>query len=60
MNQQELVMLETVDDNGFDLDRPAVLHYRIRAGEAEILVALQLYQKHFHLVTNFSGQVVLT
>ena len=31
-----LVMLETVDDNGFDLDRPAVLHYRIRAGEAEI------------------------
>ena len=31
-----LVMLETVDDNGFDLDNPAVLHYRIRAGEAEI------------------------
>ena len=31
-----LVMLETVDDNGFDLDRPAILHYRIRAGEAEI------------------------
>ena len=31
-----LVMLETIDDNGFDLDRPAVLHYRIRAGEAEI------------------------
>ena len=30
------VMLETVDDNGFDLDNPAVLHYRIRAGEAEI------------------------
>ena len=29
-------MLETVDDNGFDLDNPAVLHYRIRAGEAEI------------------------
>jgi hypothetical protein len=30
------VMLETVDDNGFDLNNPAVLHYRIRAGEAEI------------------------
>lgn len=30
------IMLETVDDNGFDLDNPAVLHYRIRAGEAEI------------------------
>ena len=30
------VMLETVDDNGFDMDNPAVLHYRIRAGEAEI------------------------
>ena len=31
-----LVMLETIDDYGFDLDEPAVLHYRVRAGEAEI------------------------
>lgn len=31
-----LVMLETIDDNGFDLNEPAVLHYRVRAGEAEI------------------------
>ena len=31
-----LVMLETIDDHGFDLDEPAVLHYRVRAGEAEI------------------------
>ena len=30
------VMLETIDNNGFDMDNPAVLHYRIRAGEAEI------------------------
>jgi hypothetical protein len=31
-----LVMLETLDDYGFNLDEPAVLHYRVRAGEAEI------------------------
>lgn len=31
-----LVMLETIDDYGFDLSEPAVLHYRVRAGEAEI------------------------
>jgi hypothetical protein len=31
-----LVMLETIDDYGFDLTEPAVLHYRVRAGEAEI------------------------
>jgi hypothetical protein len=31
-----LVMLETIDDYGFDLEEPAVLHYRVRAGEAEI------------------------
>ena len=31
-----LVQLETRDDNGFDLDKPAVLHYRVKAGEAEI------------------------
>ena len=31
-----LVMLETIDDYGFDLNEPAVLHYRVRAGEAEI------------------------
>ena len=31
-----LVMLETIDDHGFNLDEPAVLHYRVRAGEAEI------------------------
>ena len=31
-----LVMLETIDDHGFDLNEPAVLHYRVRAGEAEI------------------------
>ena len=30
------VMLETLDDYGFDLDEPAVIHYRVRAGEAEI------------------------
>ena len=30
------VMLETRDDNGFDIDNPAVLHYLVRAGEAEI------------------------
>ena len=31
-----LVMLETVDDHGFDLYKPVVLHYRVRAGEASI------------------------
>lgn len=31
-----LVQLETRDDNGFDLGKPAVLHYRVKAGEAEI------------------------
>ena len=31
-----LVMLETLDNYGFDLDEPAVIHYRVRAGEAEI------------------------
>jgi len=31
-----LVMLETVDNHGFDLDKPVVLHYRVRAGEASI------------------------
>ena len=31
-----LVMLETFDDHGFDLSDPTVLHYRVRAGEAEI------------------------
>ncbi len=31
-----LVQLETRDDNGFDFDKPAVLHYRVKAGEAEI------------------------
>ena len=31
-----LVMLETIDDHGFDLSEPVVLHYRVRAGEAEI------------------------
>ena len=31
-----LVMLETFDDHGFDLNEPTVLHYRVRAGEAEI------------------------
>ena len=30
------VMLETRDDQGFSLDDPAVLHYLVRAGEAEI------------------------
>ena len=30
------VMLETRDDQGFSLDNPAVLHYLVRAGEAEI------------------------
>ena len=30
------VMLETRDDNGFSMDNPAVLHYLVRAGEAEI------------------------
>ena len=30
------VMLETRDDQGFDLDNPAVLHYLVRAGESEI------------------------
>ena len=30
------VMLETLDDYGFDFDEPAVVHYRVRAGEAEI------------------------
>ena len=29
-------MLETIDDQGFDASRPAVLHYLVRAGEAEI------------------------
>ena len=31
-----LVMLETRDDQGFSIDDPAVLHYLVRAGEAEI------------------------
>jgi hypothetical protein len=31
-----LVQLETLDDHGFDTDESAVLHYRVRAGEAEI------------------------
>jgi hypothetical protein len=31
-----LVQLETLDDHGFDIDESAVLHYRVRAGEAEI------------------------
>ena len=31
-----LVMLETIDDHGFNLAEPVVLHYRVRAGEAEI------------------------
>ncbi len=31
-----LVMLETIDDHGFNMNEPAVLHYRVRAGEAEI------------------------
>jgi len=31
-----LVMLETIDDHGFNLEEPVVLHYRVRAGEAEI------------------------
>ena len=30
------VMLETRDDQGFSIDDPAVLHYLVRAGEAEI------------------------
>ena len=30
------VMLETRDDQGFSFDKPAVLHYLVRAGEAEI------------------------
>ena len=30
------VMLETRDDQGFSLEDPAVLHYLVRAGEAEI------------------------
>ena len=30
------IMLETIDDQGFDASRPAVLHYLVRAGEAEI------------------------
>jgi hypothetical protein len=30
------VLLETIDDHGFNLNEPAVLHYRVRAGEAEI------------------------
>ena len=30
------VMLETRDDQGFSLDDPAVLHYLVRAGQAEI------------------------
>ena len=29
-------MLETRDDQGFSVDDPAVLHYLVRAGEAEI------------------------
>ena len=31
-----LVQLETLDDHGFDAGESAVLHYRVRAGEAEI------------------------
>lgn len=30
------VMLESRDDQGFDIDNPAVLHYIVRAGDAEI------------------------
>ena len=30
------VILITNDENGFDLTEPAVLHYRVKAGEAEI------------------------
>ena len=30
------VMLETKDENGFDFSAPALLHYRVKAGEAEI------------------------
>jgi hypothetical protein len=30
------VMLETNDENGFDYSEPALLHYRVKAGEAEI------------------------
>ena len=30
------VMLETRDDQGFTVDNPAVMHYLVRAGEAEI------------------------
>jgi hypothetical protein len=30
------VTLETRDDQGFDLDHPAIIHYLVRAGEAEI------------------------
>ena len=30
------VMLETRDDQGFSIDNPAVIHYLVRAGEAEI------------------------
>jgi hypothetical protein len=30
------VMLETRDDQGFTIENPAVLHYLVRAGEAEI------------------------
>ena len=30
------VMLDTRDDQGFSLDNPAVIHYLVRAGEAEI------------------------
>ena len=30
------VMLETRDDQGFSMDNPAVIHYLVRAGEAEI------------------------
>ncbi|MFL2968589.1 MAG: hypothetical protein ACJZ6A_05505 [Candidatus Poseidoniaceae archaeon] len=30
------VMLETRDDQGFTIDNPAVMHYLVRAGEAEI------------------------
>ena len=31
-----LIQLETLDDHGFDRFDPASLHYRVRAGEAEI------------------------
>ena len=53
------VMLETVDDNGFDMDNPAVLHYRIRAGEAEIsqVGATAHCQRPFRSETSSSGLI---